>query len=266
MTFHMWSIGHYIFIISPFVLTIIFHVLFKHKSYHTKQNIGIALSIFAIIVLFLRNYEIFKNQGYAFDHEILPLQVCHFANFVLLYAFVTDSKPFFGIAALLNIPAAMLSIIFANGLENYATILNFRGGAYIIGHVMIVFIALWAYLNGFVKLDKKVLTKTLGIVFVLFILGIIVNNIIMVTTGRASNYFYATRPQNGTPLETFFNWGKEYDIGNYFVINPIYVMMLTLVGALMITAMYGLLRAFMPQPIKPKESSKQANYRTYLKE
>src|SRR5690554_5755002 len=110
-----------------------------------------------------------------FNPEILPLQICHFANFVLLIAFLRDSKPMFATAFCFNLPCAFLSIVFANSLENYSTILNFRGIAYIFGHMLIVGITIWALLVVFMKLTKKDLYKGIAFVFILFVLSVPIN-------------------------------------------------------------------------------------------
>ncbi len=268
MTFEMWSIGHYIFMISPIIVTIIIHGLTKKKSQAYKQNVGIVLSVIAVIILLLRNIEIFVNHGFVFDYEILPLQICHFANFVLLYAFITNSKSFFGLAILFNLPAAFMSIIFANSLENYSTILTLRGGAYIFGHLLIVVITIYAFLNSFMTFNRKILKRILGMFILLNILGLVVNNVMLLTTGEASNYFYATRPEHGTPLEMFFNWGVEYNIGGYFIVNPIYILSTTLLGVSVICILYVVLSRIQPSSKQKtlEHNHLKAGYRSYVKE
>lgn len=268
MTFEMWSIGHYLFMVSPFILTILLYLLTKKASFKTKQRLGIILSVLAVILLILRNIEIYVTHGRVFEYELLPLQICHFANFVLLYAFMTDSKAFFGLATLFNLPAALMSIIFANSLENYSNILTFRGVAYIAGHILIVVITLWAFLSGFVRLNKQTLKQTLLIVMVLYMLGLIINNVMLLTTGVASNYFYATRPESGTPLEIFFNLGKEYHIAGYFIVNPIYLILTALLGFAIISILYVLLKLVEPKNNNNQEqkTKKSAGYRSLIKE
>ena len=143
MTFTLWSPLHYFMMIGPFVITFIMNFILKNKSYQTKRMVGIYLSILAILLLFARNIEIFVLSGFKMDYEIIPLQICHFANFVLLYAFWKKSDTAFGLAFLFNLPLAYLSLIFADGLENYANILTFRGQAYIFGHMLIVLITIF---------------------------------------------------------------------------------------------------------------------------
>jgi hypothetical protein len=238
----MWSLGHYLFLISPFLVTISYYFLFRNKTYKQKRLIGIITSIIMILLLVLRNIEIYVRQGYAYNHELIPLQICHFANFVLLYAFIKDSKSVFGFALMFNLPAAFLSILFADGLENYDTILTFRGIAYIFGHMLIVSTTLWAFIEKFAVLNKKTYENTLSITFVLFVLSVFVNNIFRIFNLGQSNFFYSFKPQNGTPLETFFLWGSNITIGDQFIINPIYLIMMVLTGIVLISSMYSLFK------------------------
>ncbi|MGI5846394.1 MAG: hypothetical protein ACOX7D_04420, partial [Alphaproteobacteria bacterium] len=44
-----------------------------------------------------------------------------------------------------------------------------------------------------------------------------------------ANYFYSYRPEGGTPLEWFFNWGKETTLLG-MEINIIYIALSALLG------------------------------------
>jgi len=105
--------------------------------------------------LIARNIEIFIVDGYKFSGELLPLQICHFANFILLYAFLKRDQSFFALAFCLNLPAALLSIVYANSLTNYETMCSIRAQAYLWGHMLIVGITFWAYLVNIIKIDRK---------------------------------------------------------------------------------------------------------------
>jgi uncharacterized membrane protein YwaF len=222
------------------------YFVFRNKTYEEKRKIGVILSIIAIIILILRNIEIYVKNGYVPNEELIPLQICHFANFVLLFAFLKDNKVLFALAFCLNLPAAMMSIIFANGLENYSTLLNFRGMAYLWGHMLIVAMTLWAVASGFVKITKKTLGKTMMLMVFLYVIGLVINNIFNVLFGFHANYFYTLKPENGTPLELFFNWGKMYIIG-WFKINPIYMILTSLLGGIIVFGFYGMYKAVEPK-------------------
>jgi hypothetical protein len=239
----MWSFGHFLFIISPFVLTILLHKYTKNLEQEQKRKIGIYLSIFAIMILAARNIEIWIRNDFHFDHELLPLQVCHFANFVLLYAFYKRNEVAFSLAFTLNLLAAFLSILFADGLENYTTILNARGFAYIVGHILIVVITLWAFLNDFIFIKLKTLYKTILFVEGMIFFSIFVNNIMYLVYGKYSNYFYTEHPESGTPLEWGFNFGKEYIYG-FFKINYVYVISLMILFPLVTYILYQIAKLF----------------------
>lgn len=238
MTFTMWSLGHYLFLITPFVGIILLYQL--TKSYDQKKNrrIGLILSIVAVMILILRNIEIFVYSGYAFDVEILPLQVCHFANIVLLLAFLSKKQSLFNFALLLNLPAAFVSILFANSLANYSTILTFRGFAYIFGHILLVVIPVWAYMVGFIKLNKKTLIETIKIVSILYLVSIMINNVIYLLFGQYANYFYTLKPENGTPLEMFYDLGQTVVLSNGFKFNILYLILTGLFGLVIMIVLY----------------------------
>ena len=88
-----------------------------------------------------RNGEIYVKSGYQFQPEIVPFQICHFANFVLLFAFALKNKTLQTVAFCFNLPFAMLSIIFADRLKIIKRFLIGGDGLYF-GHMLIVAITL----------------------------------------------------------------------------------------------------------------------------
>lgn len=229
MLFHMWSFLHYFMMIGPFVFAFILWKVFKNKEYDTKRKVGLILSWAAVITLIIRNIDVFQVSGFKITEELFPLQVCHFANFVLLYAFYKKSDSAFGFAFLFNLPLAYLSLVFADGLENYSSILNPRGFAYIIGHMLIVITSLYAFSTGFVKLSYRKYVSIAKIIATIFILSIFVNNLFRIVFHLNSNYFYTEHPEYGTPLELFYNMGSKLSFGQ-FEINIIYMILLFFAG------------------------------------
>ncbi|MFW5913497.1 MAG: hypothetical protein ACOCSM_00395 [Bacillota bacterium] len=209
----------------------------KDKSFEEKRRMGMLLMGFAVVLLILRNIEIWINKGFMFHYELLPLQICHFANFVLLYAFWKNQKTFFAFAWTLNLPAAYASIIFANGLENYETLLTYRGVAYILGHMLIVSLTLFAYRNGFMRLTKTVLIRLFTLLVPLYAGAHIVNNLFLRFLDQRANYFYTLTPEAGTPLEWFYDMGMNYTFGA-FEINPVYLLLTGFLGFLVIMMLY----------------------------
>lgn len=248
MTFEMWSTFHYIYIVSPFVLLFILLFISKNKSFEQKRVLGIILSTIATILLILRNVEIYLERG--FDAEIIPLQICHLANFIMLFSFVFKNKTLFALSFALNLPAAFMSVIFANSLTNYETILTFRGAAYIFGHMMIVSIILWAFFEGFIEMNKKIFIKSVITILILYIFLHITNNLLALLD-ITPNYFYTLLPEYGTPLEIFYNLGTNYQFG-IFTINPVYIGLSALLGLIVLFIFYGLY--FLLKPLIRKES------------
>lgn len=242
MTFEMWSPLHYFYMASPFILFFILLIISKKYNDEQKRLMGIILSLIAVLLLVLRNVEIYLDRG--MDAELIPLQICHFANFVMLFAFLFKNNTLFALSFLLNLPAAYTSIIFANSLSNYDSILNFRGVAYFFGHMMIVSIVLWAYFIGFIKINKKVFFKTLTMMAILFVIAHLVNNTLMYFD-LTPNYFYSIYPEGGTPLELFYNWGTNYQF-TYFEINPIYLVLSAIFGGIVVVIFYGIYKLLLP--------------------
>lgn len=149
MKFTMFGLIHIIFMISPIIFVVVFQLISYKKSTRFKLNLGVVVSIIAIIILILRNTEIFFTNGRKFEAELIPLQICHIANFVLLLAFLFNKKSLFTILFTFFLPTAIVATIFANSLTNYGSTLNFRAGAYIFGHSLIIALVVYAMINDF---------------------------------------------------------------------------------------------------------------------
>src|SRR5690554_3753058 len=253
MKFEMWSILHILFIVSPIIFVVILYLFTKNKDKDKLYKIGVYISLFAVLLLAARNIEIFIVDGFIFSGELLPLQICHFANFVLLYAFWKKDDSFFALAFCLNLPAALLSIIYANSLTNYETMFTIRAQAYLWGHMLIVGITVWAYLVNLIKINKKILLKTLKIMVILYLSAIIINNVLRIININ-SNYFYTMIPETGTPLEIFYNLGKIYKIG-LFEINFVYLILTGILGVLVVLIIYYIY--LLINKFKYKEEAKQ---------
>lgn len=234
MKFYMWSFGHILFILSPFIMAAVLYFLTKKASPKTNRLVGIILSVIAVLLLIARNLEIFVKSGYKIQPEIIPFQICHFANFILLFSFVLNNKTLSTVAFCFNLPFAMLSIIFADSLENYQTILTWRGMAYIFGHMLIVSITLWALLTDQIKITKKSFINSIIMIVCLFVFSVPINNLFnKLMPDFTSNYFYSLEPEGGTPLELYYNWGKEMVIFGLKV-NLLYIFLSALLGVVIL--------------------------------
>jgi hypothetical protein len=67
----------------------------------------------------------------------------------------------------------------------------------------------------------------------------VVNNLFRIFLGENSNYFYADRPESGTPLDFFYNLGQITYIGD-FQVNFTYIISLLFVGYIVIFLVYAL--------------------------
>lgn len=131
-----------------------------------------------------------------------------------------------------------MSILFANSLENYATILTFRGMAYILGHMLIVGITIWALLVGFMKFRRKDVIYGLIFILTLFVLSVPINNLFnMLMPNHSSNYFYTMILEGGTPLEYMYNLGIEITVLGMKV-NLKYMILLLILGAIIYYGIY----------------------------
>ena len=124
--FKMWSAFHFLFILSPFIFTVIFQIAFRKLDQEKKRIAGLVLSVLAVVILLLRNGEIFVKSGYKLDPEIIPLQICHFANFVLLFAFWKKSDVLFALAFCKTYRLPLFRYYFRQFLENYTTLVSFH--------------------------------------------------------------------------------------------------------------------------------------------
>ena len=239
MGFVMWSWFHWLFMLSPAAYTVAAHFAFRKSSLKTKRIAGIIMSAVAVALLFARNIEILVNNGWHIEPEVIPLQICHFANFVLLFAFIYNNKTLFALAFCLNLPAAAMSIVFADSLVNY-TSWSIRGVVYIIGHMMIVGITLWAFVSDMIKLDRKTFLRLLILMLMMYLVSVPVNNILNnLMPGYTANYFYTVKPENGTPLEMFYNLGSPVEFWG-MTVHPVYMLLTALLGFAVVSAFYGI--------------------------
>jgi len=239
--FEMWSPFHYFMISFSVVLSVILYYIVKNKPDKSKKDLGIILSVIMIAILVMRNVYIWVNQG-ALNPEVIPLQVCHFANFMFLLAVISKNKVWGTIAWCLNFPAGLVSVIFADGLLNYPTMINIQAFAYISGHMLIVTTGLYMLFVGIININWQSMKKMFLFISVSYFLSILINswfNNLFSHTNKTANYFYTFKPESGTPLEAFYNLGENITVLN-ITLNPIYLLLLGIVGFIVLMAMYGM--------------------------
>lgn len=243
MIFQMWSPFHYFMIIFSFVFPILLFFIFKNREEKIQRRVSLGLALLMIGILIIRNVYIYVKHG-ELNPEVIPFQVCHFANFIFLLAIVSKNRVWSTIAWCLNFPAGLVSIVFADGLQKYETMLNIQAIAYIAGHMLIVILGLYMLLMGQLKISFKELRMSYLYVGVGFFLSILINsyfNHLFAKTEMDANYFYTYKPENGTPLESMFSIGKNIEIG-LITFNPIYILLLAFLGFIVMAIMYGIAR------------------------
>jgi uncharacterized membrane protein YwaF len=158
----------------------------------------------------------------------------------MLLAFLFKSKVMFAIAFCFNLPFAAMSIIFADGLAHMETVICFRGLAYLLGHTLIVGTTVWALLSKQFVIDKKAHHQSMIIILVYYFATIPVNNLFTkLMPGFISNYAYSMRPEIGTPMETFYGWGKP-TVFLGMDVNAVYLLLMFALGVSVYWIFYGI--------------------------
>lgn len=236
----MWTPLHYAMMVFPFVLAGVLHYFVRNKPFNTKRNMGLALSVLMIIILIVRNAYIWIDKG-ALNPEVFPFQVCHFASFVFLLAVLSKDQLWGTMGWCLNFPAGLVSVVFADGLENYSTLVHTQAIAYVLGHMLIVTTGLYLLTTGFIRISWQSLKRMYFWAGAGYFLSVFVNNLfnnLFAHTGVDSNYFYSFKPEAGTPLEAMFDMGASYTVAG-ITFNPVYLLLLAVVGTVVLGTMYG---------------------------
>lgn len=239
MQFKMWSFGHILFILSPFIVLAVLYFALRNKSYKIRYAVGVVIGVISLLILIIRNIDILVNNG--FDPEIIPLQVCHFGNIMVFISLVFRSKTATSIAWSLNMFAAFCSLIVADALQGYQTILCIRAQAYIWGHLFIVVGAVYAVMLKIVRIDFKSFLIGIGVIFALLIPAIILNSYFNDVKGYSANYFYIYNSK-GVPFE-FLYIGERAQYG-WFTINWIYTVSVTAIFTVIVYGIYNLQKLF----------------------
>ena len=129
MTFKLWSLMHFLYILSPIIIFTGIYFSVRHKSERTKYILGAVLGSISVFILIIRNVDIFLRQGW--DPEVIPLQVCHIGSLVAGIALITKRKWLIVTSFCFNMIPALLAMIFADSLANYDTLLRIRPQTYV---------------------------------------------------------------------------------------------------------------------------------------
>lgn len=201
MKFELWSIWHFLYIASPFLIFAGLYGLVKNRSQRVKDGLGYLLGIISVLILVVRNADIFLRNGW--DLEVIPLQVCHIGSIIAGLALLLKKNWVTLTAFCFNTIPAFLAMVFADSLANYDTLLKIRPQTYIWGHIFIIVCALYALLVHLPALDRKDLRKSLCFFGIMACCAILCNSLFRAAFAWEPNYFYMFN-YDGTPLKFLY--------------------------------------------------------------
>ena len=241
MRFELWSIWHFLYILSPFIILGALYFLLKNKTEKTKYIVGVIIGVISLSIITIRNIDIIARNG--FDPQAIPLQVCHFGNIMVFLALLFKNKTIAAIAFCLNMPFAFSSLIEAQSLANYSTIFSIRAQAYIWGHLFIVVGAVYPVILSTIRFKLKHVFRAMLVVFIMFIVAMLMNILLNGIGYTSINYFYAFN-SDGVPFHMFENLVAPLiilfkDTTNTFVIwDYMYTFLVMLLGVVAFGLMY----------------------------
>ena len=234
MKFELWSIWHILYLCSPFLIFAAVYGLVRNRSDRAKNTVGYVLGCISILILIVRNADIFIRSGW--DAEVIPLQVCHIGSAIAGLSLILKRKWLTLTAFCFNLIPAVLAMVFADSLANYDTLLKIRAQAYIWGHIFIIVCALYALLVHRPKLNRTDLFKSIGFVGIMAFIAIICNSLFRAAFDWTPNYFYLFN-YKGTPLKFLYEVFPSLSYG-WFEINWFYTSVLLLVFIGVFIGMY----------------------------
>ena len=236
MKFELWSIWHFLYILSSFIIFIIIYFLVHNKRDKIKNIVGYGLGFISLFIIVIRNVDIFIRSGW--NAEVIPLQVCHIGSIIAGLALILKKKWLIATSICFNLIPAFLAIVFADSLANYDTLLKIRPQTYIWGHIFIVVCALYGLFIYLPKLTKKDLISSLTFVSIMCITAILCNSIFRVAFQWEPNYFYLYN-YKGTPLKFLYEVFPTASYG-WFTINWFYTLTLILVFTVVFIGLFFL--------------------------
>ena len=222
MVFRLWSIEHFLYILSPFIIFAGIYFLLRKRSEKTKNIVGTVLGGISVFILLLRNVDIFIRNGW--EVEVIPLQVCHIGSLVAGLALLTKSKCLITTSFCFHIIPAILAMVFADALANYDTLLKIRPQTYVWGHIFIVVCGLYGVLVFLPKLTKKDLICSILFIGAMSLVAIVCNSAFRALFDWTPNYFYLYN-YKGTPLKFLYEAFPTSTYG-WFSINWFYTLTL----------------------------------------
>lgn len=234
MNFELWSVWHILYMLSPYILFCIIYLLIKKQSVKAKDTVGVILGIISVLILIVRNIDIYLRSGWGV--EVIPLQVCHIGSLVAGFALIFKKKWLIATSFCFHMIPAFLAMVFADSLANYDTLLRIRPQTYIWGHIFIVVCALYGVLIYLPNLTKQDLLHSAAFVGAMSIAAILCNSAFRVLFGWEPNYFYLYS-YKGTPLKFLYEALPTSTYG-WFSINWFYTLTLFAVFAVVFIGLF----------------------------
>ena len=95
--------------LSPAIIFAGIYWFVRKASDKTKYIVGVVLGALSILILIVRNIDIFARDGW--DLEVIPLQVCHIGSVISGLALITKRKWMISTAFCFHIMPAFLANI-----------------------------------------------------------------------------------------------------------------------------------------------------------
>ncbi len=225
MKFELWSIWHFLYMLSPFIMFGLIYYFVRKKSDKVKNIVGVVLGSISVFILIIRNIDIYLRSGWGV--EVIPLQVCHIGSLIAGLALIFKKKWLIATSVCFNMIPAFLAMLFADSLANYDTLLKIRPQTYIWGHIFIIVCALYGLLVFLPKFNKKDLIHSIVFVGVMSMIAIICNSAFRSLLNWEPNYFYLFN-YKGTPLKFLYQIVPTSTYG-WFTINWFYTLTLIVV-------------------------------------
>ncbi|MBE7077403.1 MAG: hypothetical protein E7377_01710 [Clostridiales bacterium] len=222
MVFKLWSVLHFLYMLSPFAIFFGIYFLVRKRSEKTKYIVGAVLGTISVFILVIRNVDIFVRQGWGV--EVIPLQVCHIGSLIAGIALLTKNRCLIATSFCFNMLPAFLAMLFADALANYDTILKIRPQTYIWGHIFIIVCALYGVFVIQPKFNNRDLLHSLAFIGTMSIIAIICNSAFRACFAWEPNYFYLYN-YKGTPLKFLYEAFPSSTYG-WFSINWFYTLTL----------------------------------------
>ena len=237
----LWTIPHFIYILSPFIILCVLYFTLRHKSEKTKYIVGAVIGALSLFVITVRMISYFVDYG--FRPHGLPIQLCHFGNIVIFISLVFKSKSFACLGFGLHLFPAMFSIVYAESLTFY-TFFYLRAQCYMWGHLLIVVGAIYPVMLKTIKFDRKSLRNAFFVMFALAIVSFFLNSLFNVVYDYGVNYFNLFAP-DAFPLYKLI-YRADYNViyGGWLQVNWIYNIGVILYHSLLVIIFYFLEKLF----------------------